>query len=278
VTAGGNLYLTVTGTGVTPTGTQCQLQSAQASPHGTAMSATIHPAYCTAAPCAWYLEAGQLPGAPSYAQPILDPVDRQTAATLDAIDIHQRYTCNITFSHSFANYVATNDYSRLPIFDLEDCTPLPPACNDGVKNGNETDVDCGGPCPGCQYGQACNGGSDCQSGTCSGGTCGPCNGTTNPYCGGSCSPCQDSSRCSVPSDCQSHACQLYSFPDVPSFGGLTYCAPSHCANGVKDGCETDIDCGDGSFQACMCGSCASGKTCASARGCISGICNAGVCQ
>jgi len=48
--------------------------------------------------------------------------------------------------------------------------PLPP-CQDGVKNGNETAIDCGGDCATtksltCAVGQACIGDSDCQSGKC----------------------------------------------------------------------------------------------------------------
>jgi hypothetical protein len=51
----------------------------------------------------------------------------------------------------------------------------PPTCNDGVHNGDETDVDCGGAtCPGCGVGQGCNVPSDCASGlTCDAGMCLP---------------------------------------------------------------------------------------------------------
>ena len=38
-----------------------------------------------------------------------------------------------------------------------------PAVDDGVKNGDETDVDCGGSCGGCGYGQACGGPGDCAA-------------------------------------------------------------------------------------------------------------------
>ncbi len=47
-----------------------------------------------------------------------------------------------------------------------------PSCLDLVKNGLETDTDCGGPsCPRCRAGQICAVDSDCASGTCSGHTC-----------------------------------------------------------------------------------------------------------
>lgn len=50
----------------------------------------------------------------------------------------------------------------------------PPSFTDGIKNGNETDVDCGGPDPGprCAAGKTCKAHSDCASDGCSfDGTC-----------------------------------------------------------------------------------------------------------
>ncbi len=47
-----------------------------------------------------------------------------------------------------------------------------PACNDSVKNGAETDKDCGGgTCPPCAVGKTCSAASDCESGVCTGTTC-----------------------------------------------------------------------------------------------------------
>jgi hypothetical protein len=45
-----------------------------------------------------------------------------------------------------------------------------PTCDDQARNGDETDVDCGGSCPGCAAGQMCGGDDDC-AGKCSDGTC-----------------------------------------------------------------------------------------------------------
>jgi hypothetical protein len=42
-----------------------------------------------------------------------------------------------------------------------------PSCNDGVRNGTESDVDCGGSCSPCVDGRVCVSGSDCLSQTCS---------------------------------------------------------------------------------------------------------------
>ncbi|MBW2976066.1 hypothetical protein KY347_01320 [Candidatus Woesearchaeota archaeon] len=41
-----------------------------------------------------------------------------------------------------------------------------PTCDDGIKNGYETDVDCGGSCKKCELGQSCNADKDCEAGVC----------------------------------------------------------------------------------------------------------------
>jgi alpha-tubulin suppressor-like RCC1 family protein len=73
-------------------------------------------------------------------------------------------------------------------------------CADGLQNGAETDVDCGGTCAGCAVGEACGSDSDCGSGKCDvvlsecipAATCedGIQNQTeTGVDCGGSCDAC-----------------------------------------------------------------------------------------
>jgi hypothetical protein len=73
-----------------------------------------------------------------------------------------------------------------------------PTCDDSIKNGDEEDVDCGGPtCGPCAAGQGCLSPADCQSDVCIAGKCqaptcfdGTKNGTeTGPDCGGPCGPC-----------------------------------------------------------------------------------------
>ena len=47
-----------------------------------------------------------------------------------------------------------------------------PTCTDGVKNGAETDIDCGGAaCSKCANGKFCLAGTDCTGATCTGGKC-----------------------------------------------------------------------------------------------------------
>jgi hypothetical protein len=68
------------------------------------------------------------------------------------------------------------------------------ACDDHTKNGDETDVDCGGACPDCLDLQLCGSSADCASGVCAGGTCqiATCSdgvqngGETAVDCGGAC--------------------------------------------------------------------------------------------
>jgi hypothetical protein len=55
-------------------------------------------------------------------------------------------------------------------------------CGDGIRNGAETDIDCGGgTCSRCQTGKMCNIANDCVSGTCTGGQCVTC--TLKDLCG-----------------------------------------------------------------------------------------------
>ena len=76
--------------------------------------------------------------------------------------------------------------------------PLP-TCTDGVRNDEETGVDCGGPtgCPLCPAGEGCKAAADCLSKVCWAGKCQPpkCddgiqNGDETDWdCGGACAPC-----------------------------------------------------------------------------------------
>jgi hypothetical protein len=67
--------------------------------------------------------------------------------------------------------------------------PGPPAatCSDGIKNGSETDIDCGGPdCPPCANGRTCERNTDCGTARCgdsqgNGDTCQSC--TSDGVCG-----------------------------------------------------------------------------------------------
>ncbi len=51
---------------------------------------------------------------------------------------------------------------------------ISPSCTDGVRNGTEIDVDCGGSCGACGLDQICSRNADCQSNICLLGTCSNC--------------------------------------------------------------------------------------------------------
>ena len=142
------------------------------------------------------------------------------------------------------------------------------SCTDGVKNGDETDVDCGGSCTTkCKAAKSCLKNGDCESGICDSKVCkaAACNdkimnGTeTDVDCGGLCSTkCGDWKKCKVANDCTSGVCNA----------AAKTCAPPTCTDAVRNGTETDTDCGGGT-----CPSCAIGKTCNFGTDCSSGYCD-----
>ncbi len=90
-------------------------------------------------------------------------------------------------------------------------------CDDGIQNGQETAVDCGGNCPGCDGGMPCNIALDCASYVCdpASNTCavpacddGIQNGDeANVDCGGSCDGCLENTTCTYDNDCASNYCE-----------------------------------------------------------------------
>ncbi len=140
---------------------------------------------------------------------------------------------------------------------------IPETCANGVKDGLETEVDCGGSvCPACAAGVSCQTGADCQSGVCSASVCQPptcSDGVRNQAesdvdCGDpSCPLCALGEACVDDTDCQSGAC----LSDA--------CSPATCTNGSTDGGESDVDCG-GPCPPCAVGECDTGDDC------VSGVC------
>ncbi len=152
---------------------------------------------------------------------------------------------------------------------------VPASCTDGVKSSGETDIDCGGAaCPRCQDGKACGADSDCAEKICAAGVCAPPsatdgmqNGTeTDVDCGGGAPTnaprCADDLACKVGDDCVSRVC-------APA----GTCAPATSSDGVKNGTETDVDCGGGAAPRC-----AEGKACSAGDDCDSRFCTDGVCE
>jgi len=116
------------------------------------------------------------------------------------------------------------------------------SCTDGQQSGNETDVDCGGLCPTrCTEGQTCLTGSDCDSNQCVEGRC-------------------ERKSCTLIGCSEGYNCETDTGKCVS------------CEDRIKNGVETDVDCG-GKY----CSACADGKTCKLDTDCASKACNNGVC-
>lgn len=145
----------------------------------------------------------------------------------------------------------------------ERCAPA--SCADAVQNGDEVGADCGGACPGCLDGSACNLDGDCASGVCTAGTCaapacddGALNrDETDTDCGGDCPSCPVGGDCIVNGDCSTGVCRAGT------------CAPPACNDNVQNGNETDVDCGGNCFQ-----NCSVGEGCNNGNDCQTGSCNA----
>jgi hypothetical protein len=129
----------------------------------------------------------------------------------------------------------------------------------------------GGACTPLANGQPCQGASQCQSGWCYGmpspacqaDSCGDgaTDGTeTDVDCGGgTCPPCANGQACAAATDCTSGACDATAHT----------CAANQCSDHIKDGAETDVDCGGGT-----CPPCATGQMCVADTDCMSGCCDA----
>src|SRR5207302_1284298 len=96
----------------------------------------------------------------------------------------------------------------------------------------------------CTAGKGCSKGADCASGQCLNNLCfelptscsdGTKNGTeTDVDCGGAkCPPCANGKSCLTGGDCMSNAC----------LNNMCIAPLPQCTDGMKDGTETDVDCG-----------------------------------
>jgi hypothetical protein len=142
-------------------------------------------------------------------------------------------------------------------------------CSDGVQDGIETDVDCGGAeCLPCDPGKSCKTASDCSSRVCVNSRC--AKPTCSDFikngdevdidCGGSFCPSCSGCSCKINSDCASGSCVDCT------------CRSATCSDKVKNGSETDVDCGGGT-----CPLCSPGSRCKSDLDCTTGWCTGTVC-
>ncbi len=155
--------------------------------------------------------------------------------------------------------------------------PVAATCNDAALNGDETDIDCGGPnCAPCAIDSACAEDADCTSGSCDTGgtdtcaqagapTCddGATNGDeTDGDCGGpTCAPCSLWATCALDGDCSSGFCDPATDTCGPAVGET-------CSDGLPNQDETDTDCGG-----TVCAACGIADACLLDTDCGSGFCD-----
>jgi hypothetical protein len=82
-------------------------------------------------------------------------------------------------------------------------------------------------------------------------------------CGGPCDPCRAGQPCNENGDCQEGVCDAVS----------KLCAHATCEDGVRNGAESDIDCGGP-----PCAPCDNGERCDAHEGCDSSVCSLGRCR
>jgi hypothetical protein len=154
------------------------------------------------------------------------------------------------------------------------------ACDDGLLNGNESAIDCGGSCGPCAFGQACRSPADCATSVCDAGLC-ACLAGFAPDSDGAC---QDLDDC-TPNPCENGGlCQdrinSFACSCVPGYSGPTCavddddCSPNPCKNGgVCSDAVNDYSCecatgfwGADCAQACDVGHCVAGTVSCTAGG------------
>ena len=149
-----------------------------------------------------------------------------------------------------------------------------PSPTDGIKNGDETGVDCGGSkAPKCKTGEGCLGDADCDKVKCDA-TQKKCkapahddgikNGDeTGLDCGGPTAPerCETGQGCGATADCKNVLCDV---------AGTKLCLAPANDDGLKNGTETDVDCGGGAPTNAV--KCATGKGCALPADCTTDGC------
>jgi hypothetical protein len=187
---------------------------------------------------------------------------------------------------------STSDCTGTDICKMSTCVAA--TCNDGIKDGNETDVDCGGSCPGCPNSEDCNVGGDCQSGYCNSGKCAACSSDGNcasgNYCNsGSCSAAQATGQACTGGDgtqCSSGNCVDGFCCDMPCNGTCQACSnmlkgagpDGHCGD-IKAGSDPKMQCTDMGAASCgNDGSCDGNGACQNygmATQCVAAGCNAG---
>lgn len=112
--------------------------------------------------------AGQCAVDPFDAETDTDAVSASASGTSSTTDPTVGPTSGVTTDTTTGVGTTTEGADESSSTDTRDPGP---SCSDDALNGTETDVDCGGGCPGCSLGQMCVLDSDCFSQVCLDGVC-----------------------------------------------------------------------------------------------------------
>ncbi|MDC0743151.1 DUF4215 domain-containing protein [Polyangium mundeleinium] len=153
------------------------------------------------------------------------------------------------------------------------------ACDDTVKNGDETDVDCGGThCGLCEQGKTCVVGADCTSTFCADGVC--CDGACDDACF-SCSLAGTIGECSAipkyaedPSYGMGEACLAAEGEECSGLGTCGKAVGQSCTNNPE--CAT-VNCKDPDLDGTKTCVKNNGEPCSAASECASNNCMDGAC-
>ncbi len=184
------------------------------------------------------------------------------------------------------------------------------SCLDGLKDGGESDVDCGGGCGACANGKSCKLASDCLSGVCSGGgSCAPCGGTAGcafgQYCNNGVCAAKKSkgAACGANGECATNHCVAGLCCNGPCTGACEQCGGGNCGPRPKGAagdpicspfvcngagadcpasCVADADCVAGGYckvatAKCYASKFGNGLGCTAAADCKSNYCVQGIC-
>ncbi len=176
--------------------------------------------------------AGLIVGEPDDADVPDDNVECTTDSCVDGLPMIEPKAPGTSCGGSD---VCNEEAECVECFDDTDCASMictdtftcaPPDCGDEFKNGEETDIDCGGPdCSGCDVGLDCIVPADCLSNSCMAGVCqATCDDSVQNQdesdvdCGGVCADCVFGQTCNAGTDCETGAC---------NGGGTCGCAPNN---------------------------------------------------
>ncbi|MBI5390050.1 hypothetical protein HZB02_01035 [Candidatus Woesearchaeota archaeon] len=223
-------------------------------------------------------------GITGYQYEVIDFITGETALTWTQTTLQELWISDLSLKN-FTKYQikakARNGVGLWSSAGSSDGVTINPSCmvfgcDNGIKDNNETDIDCGGSCGPCDEGKICHLHADCISGYCTRkntSTVSQCakatcdDGVKNEGevaidCGGPCSSaCLSGETCEYNSDCSSGLCDQ----------GV--CVEDTCKNTKKDSAEADIDCGGACSQKC-----AIGDQCVVDHDCTTASCQQGTCQ